>query len=129
MKVCRVLLVDDDEDLRMLFRLCLEANGTFAVACAASGEEAVALAAHQAPDIILLDLCMPGMDGAATLTRLRALPGTARVPAVLITAAGEAPIVEAQRWSGILHKPFDAKTLSSELLRILEQTSGGGAQG
>ncbi len=122
----RILLVDDDDDLRQLFRLCLEAHGLFEVICAASGEEALALSARQPPDLVLLDLCMPGMDGVATLARLRARSETARIPAVLMTAAGGRPIADRHLWAGILEKPFDALGLAGELLRILEGPSRGG---
>jgi CheY-like chemotaxis protein len=122
----RILLVDDDDDLRQLFRRCLEAHGLFEVICAASGEEALALSARQAPELVLLDLCMPGLDGVATLARLRARPETALVPAVLMTAAGGGPIPDRHLWAGVLEKPFDALGLPGELLRILEGANSGG---
>ena len=119
MDAVRVLIVDDDEELRLLCRLCLQVHGAFEVLCAASGEEALALAAKERLDIILIDLFMPGLDGPSTLARLRAQPATARVPVVLMTAVGEHPSARPEEWSAIIQKPFDVRRLGDDLLQIL----------
>ena len=89
----RVLVVDDDDDLRLLCRYSLQAHGAFEVLCAASGEEALAISAREQLDLVLVDLCMPGMDGVTILDRLRAQPSTSTLPVVLMTAAGEDSVV------------------------------------
>ena len=126
MAAVRVLIVDDDEELRLLCRLCLQAHGAFEVLCASGGEEALALAEQERLDLVLMDLFMPGMDGPATLTQLRARPRTAHLPAVLMTAVGEHPSVQPARWTGIIHKPFDVRRLGDQLLKILAERSAEG---
>lgn len=125
MDAVRVLIVDDDDELRLLCRLCLQAHGAFEVLCAGGGEEALTLAAKEPLDIILIDLFMPGLDGSATLARLRAQPATARVPAVLMTADGDHSSARPEQWSAVIQKPFDVRRLGDDLLQILAATRTG----
>ena len=69
----RILVVDDDADIRRIAALALERIGGFQVTLAGDGPEALAQAARELPDLVLLDVSMPGMDGPATLAALRAL--------------------------------------------------------
>jgi CheY-like chemotaxis protein len=114
----RVLVIDDDDDVRMLVRLSLERAGGKIVLEAANGPEGVERAAADAPDAILLDVMMPGMDGRATLEQLRARPETAAIPVVLLTAKvhpsdhgrfSELPV------QGTIAKPFDPLELPRRL--------------
>jgi two-component system sensor histidine kinase/response regulator len=82
----RVLVVDDNEQNRALARAALEME-SYDVVLAKSGEEALAAFAERAPDCVLLDVRMPGMDGFETCRRLRALPGGADVPIIFLTAS------------------------------------------
>jgi len=105
--------------------MALEGHDDWEVRCTASGEEAVALAAAEPPDAILLDVEMPGMDGPATVAALRAQPITARTPIVFLTAhddPGELARLRALDVAGVLAKPFDVGTLGDELADLLRWT-------
>jgi two-component system OmpR family response regulator len=82
----RIMLVEDDPDIQLITRLSLEVGGGYEVRVCASGTEAVQTAAAYAPDLILLDMMMPGMDGLATMDALRAQPETVATPMVFFTA-------------------------------------------
>jgi CheY-like chemotaxis protein len=117
----KILYAEDDDDIRSVAVLALEMIGGFVVSACTSGFEAVEKAASFDPDLILLDVMMPGMDGPATLTRLRELPELARVPAVFFTAKAQPSEVERLRALGaqaVLAKPFDPADLSADLRRI-----------
>lgn len=123
----RVLLVDDDPDIRKIGALSLVAVGGFQVEVAESGAEAIAKGAEQAPDLILLDIMMPGMDGVATLAELRKLPGLAGTPVVFFTARVQRAEVEelvALGAMGVIGKPFDPMTLASQVRALLAAASG-----
>jgi DNA-binding response OmpR family regulator len=85
--VTRVLVIDDDEPIRVLFATALERRG-YDVSTAPSGDGGVEAAMKISPDLILLDLETPGMDGWNTLSALRAQPLLAGIPVVLLTARG-----------------------------------------
>jgi two-component system, OmpR family, response regulator len=105
-----ILVVDDDEDIRRALRLSLERIGGFSVVLAANAEQAVAEARHAPPDLVLLDVSMPGIDGPATLAALRAIRETERVPVVFCTAVSsedEAVRLCALGALGVIAKPFD----------------------
>src|ERR1700679_2107230 len=107
----KVLLVDDDPDLRPLGQLSLSKVGGWQVLLAASGDVAVQVAIREQPDLVLLDLAMPIMDGRTALERLRAEPTTARIPVIFITAGAQPEDVRAllaAGAAGVLAKPFDA---------------------
>jgi DNA-binding response OmpR family regulator len=84
----RILVVDDEVDIRRLVSEALEVSG-YEVRTAASGEEAIRAAALQLPDLVLLDVMMPGMDGFTVYERLRAKPVDLRSPIVFLTARRE----------------------------------------
>jgi len=114
----RILHIDDEDDIREVARIALEAIGGFAVAEASSGGEGLALAAELRPDLILLDVMMPGMDGPATFRALQADPATAGIPVVLMTAKAQRGDLERYREMGVrgvIPKPFDPMTLAAEL--------------
>jgi two-component system, OmpR family, response regulator len=114
----RVLLVDDNPDVRMVAKMALEFVGGLQVADAASGAEALRIAASQPPDLILLDVMMPEMDGPATLKALRERPETAGIPVVFLTAKARADEIRGLRELGALYvipKPFDPMTLADEV--------------
>ena len=119
----KVLLVDDEADIRKIAALTLSRVGGWEVVQASSGPEALVAAARERPDVILLDVMMPGMDGPSTLEALRKDPATASIPVVFVTAKIQAP--ERERIAllgvaGIIAKPFDAMQLPEQVRRIVE---------
>jgi two-component system, OmpR family, response regulator len=118
----RILYVDDEDDIREVATLALELDGGLTVRTCASGAEALDVAAAWQPDLILLDVMMPHMDGPTTLAKLREVPATAAIPIVFITArtqAGEVEQFEALGALGVLAKPFDPMTLGNAVRAYL----------
>ena len=114
----RILVVDDEPDIREVARLSLEAVGGHEVITAASGADAVTTAAAERPDAILLDVMMPGLDGPATLERLRSQEATADIPVIMLTAkvqAADRRHLERLGVAGVLAKPFDPMTLAADV--------------
>jgi len=117
----RLLLIDDEDDVREVARLCLELVGRWDVVTASSGAEGVELAADEQPDAILLYLMMPGMDGAATYRRLRSNPETREIPVVLLTAKIFERDTDRDGLEGItvIGKPFDPMRLPGMVAKAL----------
>lgn len=118
----KVLIIDDEEDIRELARISLERVGGLEVVAAASGPEGLELAAAEQPDAIVLDAMMPGMDGPETLTKLKADSATEQIPVVFLT--GSVQEIERDRFKslgavGILPKPFDPMRLADDLRSCL----------
>jgi two-component system, sensor histidine kinase len=127
----RVLMVDDDEDIREAVQLALEGEAGFDLRVCASLEEALAELAHFTPDLLLLDVEMPGSDGPATLGRLRLEPGVDRTPFLFLTARSEPDRVARYRELGaleVIEKPFDLPALGGSLRRALQRALPGEAQ-
>lgn len=123
MKIRTILLIDDEPDIRTIGTLSLERVGGFAVHAAESGAVGIDLARRVAPELILLDVMMPGLDGPATLARLRADPGLAAIPVVFMTAKVQPDEVErymALGVAGVIPKPFDPMTLPEQIRRIVQ---------
>ena len=123
----RVLHIEDEEDIRTVTKLALEGVGSFIVESCESGAAAVEKAGAFKPDIIVVDVMMPEMDGPATLRALRKLPETADTVVVFMTA--KAQIHEIEKFkslgvAGIIVKPFDPMTLSERILEIWESRHG-----
>jgi len=115
-----VLYVDDEPDIREVVEISLGLDPAFAVRSCASGGEALATTADWSPDLILLDVIMPDMDGPMTLARMRERPHTANVPVVFMTAraqASELQALVALGAAGVIAKPFDPMTLAALVRR------------
>jgi two-component system OmpR family response regulator len=111
----RILFVEDDPDIQVVATLALESLGGFGVLACGSGADALARFAEFAPDLVLLDVMMPGMDGPATLEALRRLPAGGGVPVVFMTARVQAHEILQYREMGavdVIAKPFDPMTLA-----------------
>lgn len=120
----RILYVEDQPDIQVVARMALVKRGGFEVKVCSSGEEALAAAPAFAPDLLLLDVMMPGMDGPATLAALRQLPGTMATPAIFLTAKVHPPMIDEYLKLGaidVIPKPFDAMTLAATVRAIWEQ--------
>lgn len=114
----RICYIEDDPDIQAVAKVALEMVGGFTVKLYSSGEEAVREVAAFAPQMILLDVMMPGMDGPTTLKHLRAQAALADVPVAFMTAKVQAQEIE-QYLSlgacGVIHKPFDPMTLAQQV--------------
>ena len=117
----KVLIIDDDADIRLIVRVSLSRHG-FVVTEAASGADGLRAAREDRPDVIVLDVMMPEMDGPTTLGALLADPAIAGVPVVFLTAKAmrsEIDRLRALGAAGVLLKPFDPLSLAAELKAIL----------
>jgi len=128
MSAVRVLHVDDEPDIREVVEISLGLDPNFSVRGCASGKDALAAAADWSPNLILLDVMMPGMDGPATLGHLRDNPRTAAIPVVFMTARAQPRELEqfvALGAEGVIPKPFDPMTLAASV-RLYAGDAGGG---
>lgn len=122
MNIQNVLLVDDDQNLRRIGRMALERVGHWNVVVASSGPEAIELAGCCKPDVILLDVMMPGMDGTEALSLLKQNKSTAGIPVILMTAKVQTHELNSYLnlgASGVIAKPFDPLKLPADISRIL----------
>ncbi|NOX76832.1 MAG: response regulator [Gammaproteobacteria bacterium] len=123
----RILYVEDEPDIRAVAQIALEVVGGFILNVTASGEEALTTAEAFAPDLILLDVMMPGMDGPSTLLALREIPGLANTAAMFMTAKAQPQEIEHFKSLGaidVIAKPFDPMTLSDQVRAIWQQHRG-----
>ena len=121
------LMVEDEADIQNVAKLALESVGNFTVHICSSGSDAVAELPGFDPDIILLDVMMPGMDGPDTFKAIRRLGGYESLPIIFMTAK----VMETDREyyhslgaSGVIAKPFDPMTLSDQIREIWNQHHG-----
>jgi CheY-like chemotaxis protein len=120
----RILYIDDEPDIREVARIALEVVGGFEVEVCDCGEAALRRAPEYLPDLILLDVMMPGMDGPTTLQALRRMAVLDAVPIVFFTAkAQRSEIAEllSQGAVDVLGKPFDPMTIGQALNAIWER--------
>lgn len=118
----RVLIIDDEHDIREVASLTLEATAGWNVSTASSGAEGMQLAAKERPDLILLDVMMPEMDGPTTFREMQKQPETADIPVILLTAKVQG--VDQRRFAdlgvaAVLFKPFDPMTLAQQIADVL----------
>ena len=118
----KVLIIDDDADIRFVAAMSLRAGGAIDVVEASGGLAGVCKAREEQPDVILLDMMMPTMDGSETLAALRLQPATATTPVIFLTA--KAVLVEVERMralgaAGVLIKPFDPRTLPGDVKALI----------
>jgi CheY-like chemotaxis protein len=121
-----IIYVDDEEDIREVALIALEDIGGFSVKAFASAM-ALLQALPPPPDLILLDVMMPGMDGPALLRELRKKPGFASIPAIFMTAKvqpSEVQALLAEGAVGVVAKPFDPMSLAPEIVRLWEKAKG-----
>jgi CheY-like chemotaxis protein len=121
----KVVITDDEEDIRSVASMSLGILGGIDVVEAESGKDGIAKAAAEQPDVILLDAMMPEMDGPATLEALRNNPDTASIPVIFLTAKAIRSEVDKLRSMGalgVLSKPFDPTTLATQVREMLEKS-------
>jgi CheY-like chemotaxis protein len=126
----RILLVEDDVDIQTIARFALEQVGGFTVEVCSSGAEAIERGPAFAPQIILLDVMMPDLDGPSTLAELRRLPATAETPVAFMTAKVQPQELARYKELGavdVISKPFDPMALSDTVRAVWDKASGGEA--
>jgi CheY-like chemotaxis protein len=119
----RILLIDDEDDIREVATLTLELTCDWEITAAGSGLDGIALARAHHPDAILLDVMMPDLDGPSTLAALRSDDATRDIPVIFLTAKVQSS--DRQRFHqlgvrGIIAKPFDPIVLGAQVAGILE---------
>ncbi|KPP97358.1 response regulator [Marinobacter sp. HL-58] len=117
----RILYVEDDADIRAVAELALETVGGFSLKTCSSGQEALDEGPDFGPDLVLLDVMMPGMDGPSTLRAMQANPVLKSVPVVFMTAKVQTEEVAFYRELGaveVIPKPFDPMTLADRIREI-----------
>lgn len=119
----KILLVDDEEDIRLAASVSLEIVGRFKVILATNGKDALSLARKEHPDVILLDVMMPDISGPALLEKLQKDNRTMNIPAIFLTAKTKP--ADVQRLldlgaKGVIAKPFDPARLAADVQHILD---------
>jgi CheY-like chemotaxis protein len=121
----RILIIDDEDDIREVAALSLEATAGWHIFTASSGAAGIEVAAQEQPDAILMDVMMPGVDGPTTFRIMQQNPLIAHIPVLLLTAKVQG--ADQRRFAGlgvtgILFKPFDPLTLAGQISDILGWT-------
>ncbi len=122
MDISSVLLVDDDQNIRRITELVLSRVGQWKVYYAAGGQEALNLLESVKPDVILLDVMMPGMDGPTVFRLIRQIDGFDNIPVVFMTAKVQSREVDEYLnlgAAGVISKPFNPKSLPDEIRAII----------
>ncbi|MBN1141923.1 MAG: response regulator [Deltaproteobacteria bacterium] len=118
-----ILIIEDEEDILALIHYNLTKDG-YRVMGTASGEEGLEAALRNRPDLILLDLMLPGLNGIEVCRKLKAAPDTASIPIIMVTAKGEEPDIVAGLEMGAddyLTKPFSIRVLSARVKAVLRR--------
>lgn len=113
-----VIFVEDEPDIQEVARLALQDVGGLEVRTCDSGAEALAAAEEAPPDLVLLDVMMPGMDGLATLAALQSNPRTRDIPVIFVSAKVQPGEIESYLQNGVIGvipKPFDPMTLAEQV--------------
>jgi DNA-binding response OmpR family regulator len=123
---CAVLVVEDDAPLRRMISIFLRAAG-YRVCVAEDGSSGLALARDERPDLVLLDLMLPGLDGWEVLRRIKDDARTAAIPVLVLTASVDLPLTEQALRLGaarVLAKPIDSRLLVEHVDAVVGQTVG-----
>lgn len=126
-ELTRILYVEDEPDIQTVAQLALEMVGGFTLEVCSSGSEALEKIAAFNPQLILMDVMMPGMDGPTTLGKLRELPQFVATPVIFMTAKVQPSEVAGYRQIGavdVIPKPFDPMTLASQVQEVWGRCHG-----
>ena len=119
----KILIIDDDDDIRLIAGMSLGRVGGMEVIDASGGAEGIRKAREEHPDVILLDMMMPLMDGSETLKALRSEPATATTPVIFLSCKAVGPEIDrmmALGAAGVLLKPFDPRRLSDDVRALIK---------
>ena len=121
----RILIIDDEDDIREVAALSLESVAGWEIITARSGAEGIEKAKEEKPDAILMDVMMPAMDGPTTFREMQKVPEISAIPVILLTAKVQG--VDQRRFAGlgvtaVLFKPFDPLTLADQMSTALGWT-------
>ncbi|MGD1865192.1 MAG: response regulator [Phormidesmis sp.] len=120
-----VLIIDDEVSIQKVVSLSLQMEANWTVMTASSGQEGIRQAERHRPDVILLDVMMPEVDGIATFEALQNNPITQTIPGALLTAktrTAEKQLFEKLGVAGVITKPFPPLALASEIAKLVDWT-------
>jgi CheY-like chemotaxis protein len=118
----RVLIIDDEPDIWEMTQITLQTLAGWDVVGTGCGEDGIRLAQAEQPDVILLDVMMPDMDGPTTFIKLRSIPETRHIPVILLTAKvkdARQGLFDQLGADGLISKPFNAAQLADRIAEIL----------
>lgn len=124
----QILMIEDDASIRDMTKMNLNMNGFQQVYCASDGEEGLAMAAQLVPDLILLDVMLPGIDGLTVCRNLKNNPALADIPVIMLTAKGEENDVVLGLEIGAddyITKPYSSKVLAARIAVQLRKKRNG----
>lgn len=124
MEIQTILVVDDDSVIRRIAEITLSRVGKWKVVTAESGARALELVSTLKPDLILLDVMMPGMDGPSTFAKIKDMENPVRMPVIFLTAKVQKQEVEEYLRlgaAGVLSKPFDPLSLPQEIIKLFDK--------
>lgn len=122
----RILYIEDEPDIQAIAKIALESLGGFEIKICSSGEEAIANAVSFMPDLLLMDVMMPGLNGPDTYSILREMPALIDIPAIFMTAKVQTSEVDEYKKIGalgVIAKPFDPMTLADQIKTIYQSYS------
>lgn len=128
----QILMIEDDASIRDMTKMNLNMNGFQQVYCASDGEEGLAMAAQLVPDLILLDVMLPGIDGLTVCRNLKNNPALADIPVIMLTAKGEENDVVLGLEIGAddyITKPYSSKVLAARIAVQLRKKRNGTKRG
>lgn len=120
----KILYAEDEPDIQSIAQMALEMMGGYTLKVCNNGQEALDSAEDFSPDLILLDVMMPSMDGPTALQEMRKIPALANVPVIFMTAKVQNQEIEEYKAMGaidVIAKPFDPMTLSETILSLWER--------
>ena len=123
----KLLHVEDDADIREIAQLSLSLTGEFEIVQSEDGQAALAQVQTFTPDVILIDMMMPGLTGPETLEEIRKIPHLTDIPAIFMTARTrdeDVAVLRAMPRVDVISKPFDPISLPEEIKTILAKASG-----
>lgn len=124
-KLEKILVVDDDHDILEIVKLALSGVGNFSIEACSSGKEALEKVGANKPQLIMLDVMMPDMDGPTTLRKIRENPSLTDIPVIFLTAKVQKHEVEQFKKLGavnVIPKPFDPMTLAETVAGIWSES-------